>query len=114
MAKTFECWNWGVIVDLPIIWSSALADVLDAVIFWSRHCGLGTISDQMFPSDSLLFQKTAEEDQFEDLVKHVKEGLKEQWLNLIHGNVFHAFIQIGRGIRKPRKVKKVIKISAIN
>ncbi len=44
----------------------------------------------------LLFQKTAEEDQFEDVVKQVKESLKSR-TKLVKGST-HAFSQIGRGI----------------
>ena len=55
-------------------------DVLDTVIFYGqRHCGLGSISESDVPAwTCLLFQKTAEEDQFEDMVKQVKESLKSR------------------------------------
>ena len=63
-------------------------DVLGYGYFlWARHCGLGSVSESDVPTwTCLLFQKTAEEDQFEDMVKQVKESLKEQDQILIKGS----------------------------
>ena len=54
-------------------------DVLDTVIFYGQDiAGLAQLASQMFPLGHVYyFKKTAEEDQFEDLVKQVKESLKE-------------------------------------
>ena len=49
--------------------------------------GLAQLASQMFPLGHVYyFKKTAEEDQFEDLVKQVKESLKEQDQILIKGS----------------------------
>ena len=63
-------------------------DVLDTVIFYGQDiAGLAQLASQMFPLGHVYyFKKTAEEDQFEDLVKQVKESLKEQDQILIKGS----------------------------
>ena len=63
-------------------------DVLDTVIFYGQDIsGLAQLASQMFPLGHVYyFKKTAEEDQFEDLVKQVKENLKEQDQILIKGS----------------------------
>lgn len=63
-------------------------DVLDTVIFYGQDtAGLAQLVSQMFPLGHVYyFKKTAEEDQFEDLVKQVKESLKEQDQILIKGS----------------------------
>jgi len=63
-------------------------DVLDTVIFYGQDItGLAQLASQMFPLGHVYyFKKTAEEDQFEDLVKQVKESLKEQDQILIKGS----------------------------
>ena len=63
-------------------------DVLDTVIFYGQDiAGLAQLASQMFPLGHVYyFKKTAEEDQFEDLVKQVKESLKEQDEILIKGS----------------------------
>ena len=63
-------------------------DVLDTVIFYGQDiAGLAQLTSQMFPLGHVYyFKKTAEEDQFEDLVKQVKESLKEQDQILIKGS----------------------------
>ena len=63
-------------------------DVLDTVIFYGQDiAGLAQLASQMFPLGNVYyFKKTAEEDQFEDLVKQVKESLKEQDQILIKGS----------------------------
>ena len=63
-------------------------DVLDMVIFYGQDiAGLAQLASQMFPLGHVYyFKKTAEEDQFEDLVKQVKESLKEQDQILIKGS----------------------------
>ncbi|MCF4964508.1 MULTISPECIES: UDP-N-acetylmuramoyl-tripeptide--D-alanyl-D-alanine ligase [unclassified Streptococcus] len=63
-------------------------DVLDTVIFYGQDiAGLAQLASQMFPLGHVYyFKKTAEEDQFEDLVKQVKESLKELDQILIKGS----------------------------
>ena len=63
-------------------------DVLDTVIFYGQDiAGLAQLASQMFPLGHVYyFKKTVEEDQFEDLVKQVKESLKEQDQILIKGS----------------------------
>ena len=63
-------------------------DVLDTVIFYGQDItGLAQLASQMFPLGHVYyFKKTAEKDQFEDLVKQVKESLKEQDQILIKGS----------------------------
>ena len=63
-------------------------DVLDTVIFYGQDiAGLAQLASQMFPLGHVYyFKKTAEEDQFEDMVKQVKESLKEQDQILIKGS----------------------------
>ena len=63
-------------------------DILDTVIFYGQDiAGLAQLASQMFPLGHVYyFKKTAEEDQFEDLVKQVKESLKEQDQILIKGS----------------------------
>ena len=63
-------------------------DVLDTVIFYGQDiAGLAQLASQMFPLGHVYyFKKTAEEDQFEDLLKQVKESLKEQDQILIKGS----------------------------
>ena len=63
-------------------------DVLDTVIFYGQDiAGLAQLASQMFPLGHVYyFKKTAEKDQFEDLVKQVKESLKEQDQILIKGS----------------------------
>ena len=63
-------------------------DVLDTVIFYGQDiAGLAQLASQMFPLGHVYyFKKTAEEDQFEDMVKQVKERLKEQDQILIKGS----------------------------
>ena len=63
-------------------------DVLDTVIFYGQDiAGLAQLASQMFPLGHVYyFKKIAEEDQFEDLVKQVKESLKEQDQILIKGS----------------------------
>ena len=63
-------------------------DVLETVIFYGQDiAGLAQLASQMFPLGHVYyFKKTAEEDQFEDLVKQVKESLKEQDQILIKGS----------------------------
>ena len=63
-------------------------DVLDTVIFYGQDiAGLAQLASQMFLLGHVYyFKKTAEEDQFEDLVKQVKESLKEQDQILIKGS----------------------------
>lgn len=63
-------------------------DVLDTVIFYGQDiAGLAQLASQMFPLGHVYyFKKTAEEDQFEELVKQVKESLKEQDQILIKGS----------------------------
>ena len=63
-------------------------DVLDTVIFYGQDiAGLAQLASQMFPLGHVYyFKKTAEEDQFEDLVKQVRESLKEQDQILIKGS----------------------------
>ncbi|MFQ6810559.1 MAG: glutamate ligase domain-containing protein [Streptococcus sp.] len=63
-------------------------DVLDTVIFYGQDIAdLAQLASQMFPLGHVYyFKKTAEEDQFEDLVKQVKESLKEQDQILIKGS----------------------------
>ena len=63
-------------------------DVLDTVIFYGQDiAALAQLASQMFPLGHVYyFKKTAEEDQFEDLVKQVKESLKEQDQILIKGS----------------------------
>ena len=63
-------------------------DVLDTVIFYGQDiAGLVQLASQMFPLGHVYyFKKTAEKDQFEDLVKQVKESLKEQDQILIKGS----------------------------
>ena len=63
-------------------------DVLDTVIFYGQDiAGLAQLASQMFPLGHVYyFKKTAEEDQFEDLVKQVKESLKAQDQILIKGS----------------------------
>jgi len=63
-------------------------DVLETVIFYGRDiAGLAQLASQMFPLGHVYyFKKTAEEDQFEDMVKQVKESLKEQDQILIKGS----------------------------
>ncbi|MBS4897390.1 MAG: UDP-N-acetylmuramoyl-tripeptide--D-alanyl-D-alanine ligase [Streptococcus sp.] len=63
-------------------------DVLDTVIFYGQDiAGLAQLASQVFPLGHVYyFKKTAEEDQFEDLVKQVKESLKEQDQILIKGS----------------------------
>ena len=63
-------------------------DVLNTVIFYGQDiAGLAQLASQMFPLGHVYyFKKTAEEDQFEDLVKQVKESLKEQDQILIKGS----------------------------
>ena len=63
-------------------------DVLDTVIFYGQDiAGLAQLASQMFPLGHVYyFKKTAEEDQFEDLVKQVKESLKEHDQILIKGS----------------------------
>ena len=63
-------------------------DVLNTVIFYGQDIeGLAQLASQMFPLGHVYyFKKTAEEDQFEDLVKQVKESLKEQDQILIKGS----------------------------
>ena len=63
-------------------------DVLDTVIFYGQDiAGLAQLASQIFPLGHVYyFKKTAEEDQFEDLVKQVKESLKEQDQILIKGS----------------------------
>ena len=63
-------------------------DVLDTVIFYGQDIsGLAQLASQMFPLGHVYyFKKTAEEDQFEELVKQVKESLKEQDQILIKGS----------------------------
>ena len=63
-------------------------DVLDTVIFYGQDiAGLAQLASQMFPLGHVYyFKKTAEEDQFEDMVKQVKENLKEQDQILIKGS----------------------------
>ena len=53
-------------------------DVLDTVIFYGQDiAGLAQLAESDVPAwTCLLFQKTAEEDQFEDMVKQVQESLK--------------------------------------
>ena len=81
---------------------------MDTVIFYGQDiAGLAQLASQMFQLGH-VFQKTAEEDQFEDMVKQVKESLKTG-PNPHQGKQFHAFSQIGRGIRKSlANVKEVI------
>ena len=63
-------------------------DILDTVIFYGQDiAGLAQLASQMFPLGHVYyFKKTAEEDQFEDLVKQVKESLKAQDQILIKGS----------------------------
>lgn len=63
-------------------------DVLDTVIFYGQDIAdLAQLASQMFPLGHVYyFKKTAEEDQFEDMVKQVKESLKEQDQILIKGS----------------------------
>ena len=63
-------------------------DVLDTVIFYGQDiAGLAQLASQMFPLGHVYyFKKTVEEDQFEDMVKQVKESLKEQDQILIKGS----------------------------
>ena len=63
-------------------------DVLDTVIFYGQDiAGLAQLASQVFPLGHVYyFKKTAEEDQFEDLVKQVKESLKAQDQILIKGS----------------------------
>lgn len=63
-------------------------DILDTVIFYGQDiAGLAQLASQMFPLGHVYyFKKTAEEDQFEDMVKQVKESLKEQDQILIKGS----------------------------
>ena len=63
-------------------------DVLETVILYGQDiAGLAQLASQMFPLGHVYyFKKTAEEDQFEDLVKQVKESLKEQDQILIKGS----------------------------
>lgn len=63
-------------------------DVLETVIFYGQDiAGLAQLASQMFPLGHVYyFKKTAEEDQFEDMVKQVKESLKEQDQILIKGS----------------------------
>lgn len=63
-------------------------DILETVIFYGQDiAGLAQLASQMFPLGHVYyFKKTAEEDQFEDLVKQVKESLKEQDQILIKGS----------------------------
>lgn len=63
-------------------------DVLDTVVFYGQDiAGLAQLASQMFPLGHVYyFKKTAEEDQFEDMVKQVKESLKEQDQILIKGS----------------------------
>ena len=63
-------------------------DVLDTVIFYGQDtAGLAQLASQMFPLGHVYyFKKTAEEDQFEDLLKQVKKSLKEQDQILIKGS----------------------------
>ena len=63
-------------------------DVLDTVVFYGQDiAGLAQLASQMFPLGHVYyFKKTAEEDQFEDLVKQVKESLKAQDQILIKGS----------------------------
>ena len=63
-------------------------DVLDTVIFYGQDiAGLAQLASQMFPLGHVYyFKKTAEEDQFEDMVKQVKESLKELDQILIKGS----------------------------
>ena len=63
-------------------------DVLDTVIFYGQDiAGLAQLASQMFQLGHVYyFKKTAEEDQFEDMVKQVKESLKEQDQILIKGS----------------------------
>ena len=48
--------------------------------------GLAQLASQMFQLGHVYYFKTAEEDQFEDMVKQVKESLKEQDQILIKGS----------------------------
>ena len=52
-------------------------DVLDTVIFYGEDIAeLAQLASQMFPIGHVYyFKKTADQDQFEDLVKQVKESL---------------------------------------
>ncbi len=62
---------------------------MDTVIFlWPRHFRDCLASESDVPTDMSVyyFKKTAEEDQFEDMVKQVKESLKEQDQILIKGS----------------------------
>ena len=63
-------------------------DILDTVIFYGQDIGgLAQLASQMFPLGHVYyFKKTAEEDQFEDMVKRVKESLKAQDQILIKGS----------------------------
>ena len=75
-------------------------DVLDTVVFYGQDiAGLAQLASQMFPLGHVYyFKKTAEEDQFEDMVKQVKESLKEQDQILIKGSNSMNLAKIGRGV----------------
>lgn len=63
-------------------------DVLDTVIFYGQDIeGLAQLASQMFPIGKVyFFRKNTEEDQFEDLVKQVKEILGGQDQILFKGS----------------------------
>lgn len=63
-------------------------DVLDTVIFYGQDIeGLAQLASQMFPLGKVyFFKKTEDEDQFEDLVKQVKESLEKDDQLLLKGS----------------------------
>ncbi|HEL2253397.1 TPA: UDP-N-acetylmuramoyl-tripeptide--D-alanyl-D-alanine ligase [Streptococcus suis] len=63
-------------------------DVLDTVIFYGQDIeGLAQLASQMFPIGKVyFFRKNAEQDQFEDLVKQVRESLGKEDQILFKGS----------------------------